>query len=124
MNKASLIVFVLLALSLISYADFYSGNDILLRMMYDIKNYKSYPMEEALHFFQALGYIEGVADAYNDIYFDIPDSVLAGQIHAIVKNYLEDHPEELHYSAAYLIRQALQKAFPIKEEKDKEGREK
>ena len=44
----------------------------------------------------------------------IPLSVLVEQITDVVKRYLEQHPEQRHYSAASLVAQALSETFPCK----------
>lgn len=42
----------------------------------------------------------------------VPDAVTVGQVRNIVVRYLEEHPEELHYSSIILVTNALDEAFP------------
>jgi hypothetical protein len=67
-------------------------------------------------------YISGVVDGSELISGDgkreaklvcIPvDSVTAGQLRLVVVKYLNEHPEELHQPASWLIEFAFIKAFP------------
>ena len=45
---------------------------------------------------------------------DIPEGVTVGQLCDVVGKYLEDHPEELHERAQYLVARALRLAFSPK----------
>ena len=42
----------------------------------------------------------------------IPDAVTVGQLRNIVVRYLEEHPEELHYSSIVVLNNALDEACP------------
>jgi hypothetical protein len=42
----------------------------------------------------------------------VPDAVTVGQLRNIVVRYLEEHPEELHYSSIVVLNNALAEAFP------------
>ena len=66
------------------------------------------------------GYIVGVFDKQSwDTTSDLrscpPEGVTAGQTVAIVKKFLEENPENLHYDAASLVTFALAQAFPCSE---------
>ena len=62
------------------------------------------------------GYMMGVANiltwASERNRICIPDGVTSGQAVSIVKKYLKENPEELHYTAQSLVAFALIKAFP------------
>jgi hypothetical protein len=42
----------------------------------------------------------------------VPEAVTVGQVRNIVVRYLEEHPEEWHYSSIVLVTNALDEAFP------------
>jgi Rap1a immunity proteins len=44
--------------------------------------------------------------------FCFPDTSTDGQLLRVFVKYLEDHPEELHESAAFLYLKAMHRAFP------------
>jgi hypothetical protein len=56
-----------------------------------------------------------MADAFNwDKFVCGPDQASENQVRDVVVNYLRDHPEVRHYSAASIAREALGEAFPCK----------
>ena len=65
-----------------------------------------------------MGYVMGIADfmgtgiAIPGLRACIPSSVTAGQAQDVVKRYLEQHPEQLYYTAASIAIDALEEAFP------------
>jgi Rap1a immunity proteins len=61
-----------------------------------------------------LGYILGVADAFDDNLFCLPNGVERGQIKDVVKLWFRDHPEKRHLPAADLVATALKEKFPCK----------
>jgi hypothetical protein len=64
------------------------------------------------------GYVTGIADAMTNVAgiygrrACIPMPVTVGQTVDVVKQYLGQHPEQRHYTASYLVAQALAEAFP------------
>jgi hypothetical protein len=59
----------------------------------------------------AYGYIAGLS------YLTCtPNNVTNGQMYAIVKKYLTQNPEVLHQQMNYLVIDALNKAFPCKQD--------
>jgi len=61
-----------------------------------------------------MGYVAGVADSLNQTGFYIPESAKADQLAAVVRKYLEDHPERWHFTASSLVADALMQSFPCK----------
>jgi len=73
-----------------------------------------------------IGYVEGVSDGvFEEVAFAhamsnkepakpycLPEDTENGQLIRIVLKYVRDHPEEAHYSTAFLIVKALREAFP------------
>lgn len=78
------------------------------------------------HEIACLGYVEGVAQGESEEVayvltmtgkeppgrFCVPEESENGQVVRIVLKYIGKHPEEAHYSTAFLIASALREAFP------------
>jgi hypothetical protein len=67
-----------------------------------------------------LGYVQGIADAV-DTPNGLsgwracrPEGATRGQLQDVVTRWLDQHPEQRHYSAATLVAKALAEAFPCK----------
>lgn len=45
---------------------------------------------------------------------NMPEGVTNGQIDAVVRHFLDNHPETLHTSASVLVQRALREAWPNK----------
>ena len=61
------------------------------------------------------GYVAGVFDAYYRTARQkdcTPDTVTLGQLQAVVEKYLNNHPEDWHFSANSLILNAVNEAWP------------
>lgn len=59
------------------------------------------------------GYVVAVIES-NIFKICIPKGVTHKQVTLVVKKYIEDHPEELHYWADEVILKAVNKAWPCK----------
>ncbi|SRR6266446_6244758 len=89
--------------------DFYDGN----KLKDGLEHFKKRANEiEALDGMKAVGYVLGVHDVYRGSLACGPSTATAGQLVDIVLKYLETYPEERHYNAASLVRNALMMAFP------------
>ena len=78
------------------------------------------------HEIACIGYVEGVAQGESEEVayvlamtskeppgrFCLPEESENGQLVRIVLKYIGKHPEEAHYSTAFLIASALREAFP------------
>ncbi len=60
------------------------------------------------------GYIVGAANTLSDTRVICIGGIKYGQLKKVVKKYLTNNPELLHYNADILVRNALVKAFPCK----------
>ena len=60
------------------------------------------------------GYILGRAEAVSYENWSPPKDITRNQIYAIVKKYLDNHPEEWNEAAANSVLHALMEAFPLK----------
>jgi len=106
MKTLKVMCFVALVLWLsTAQAYFHSGNQLKAKI--DSNN----TFEDAY----AFGYIIGVADAINGTGYCPPSGetgVRAGQLQAVVKKYLNDSPERLHWDASLLTTIALGQTWP------------
>jgi len=92
---------ILLLVPAMAYAEFFSGNTLLSRMNGD-----------ANERIQALGYIQGVSDAYVRIVFCPPENVTAGQLYDMMKNYLTNNPVSRNRTADAIIAEAFGQVWP------------
>ena len=60
------------------------------------------------------GYVTGVHDLQGKPLFCTPLDVTNGQLQLVVKKWLQEHPEKLHYTASGLVVEAFKEAFPCK----------
>jgi hypothetical protein len=60
------------------------------------------------------GYIMGRTEAMSDENWSPPNDITHGQVYAIVKKYLDNHPEKWNEFAANSVMNALREAFPLK----------
>jgi len=82
-------------------AEFLSGNDLLRDM-------NSKGLDQML----AIGYVLGVADVYVRNLICLPENIKAGQLHDVIKRFLEENPAIRHYSADSLILFRLEELWP------------
>jgi hypothetical protein len=61
---------------------------------------------------EALGYVQGVIDQDNHKTVCLPSRVSLGQAEAIVKKYVDAHPEHWQSHANFFVLAALYDAFP------------
>ena len=114
--KYLLTIVLLFTFSQVVVAAFYSGNEML-------KMCEAYLSEtgSAADGNICVGYVVGIHDGHFtfSVRADmkkticLPDSSVDGsQLVRVVTKHLQEHPEDLHYTAASLITNALQQAFP------------
>ena len=86
-------------------AEFKDGNQLYSQMQ---KEFAS------VEWFNAIGYITGVADTLSGITVCGPagTAVPASQVYDIVKQYLKDNPSLRHLSGDRLVNRALERVFP------------
>jgi len=88
-------------------AEFYTGNELLQRLQSDSN------IEKAV----ALGFVGGVADAWDRILFCPPDGSTVGQARDIALRHLVINPAKRHQAAAGLVADALMEAWPCQQQK-------
>ena len=84
-----------------AHAEFKDGNKLLSDMT-----------GVTINQMNAIGYVMGVADTLAGITHCSPSTVTAGQMHDMVKQYLETSPSMRHFSADSLINRVLSNAWP------------
>lgn len=76
--------------------------------------------EDAFRFGTCIGYLSGIVDMHM-VYARIPnlpiscvppERVSVRQVQRVVVKYLQEHPEQLHYTKFALVNIALNQAFP------------
>lgn len=92
----------LLLIPAVAQAEFMDGN-ILLH-----KQRSSSVVENMV----ALGYVQGVFDATQQITHCAPNSILAGQVNDLVKQYLEHNPALRNKTADVLLSDLFRKTWP------------
>lgn len=92
----------LLFVPIMAHAEFFSGNDLLEKLQ----------SADVLSRVQALGYIQGVADAAQNALSCVPNGVTAGQLNDMVKNYLQNVPANRNKSADSIIVYILRQTWP------------
>jgi hypothetical protein len=88
----------------VASAGFMTGNDLLSRMNGD-----------NISQIQAIGYVQGVYDAYSNFVFCPPNGVSAGQVNDMIKNYITNTPATRNKSADILIGAALKGVWPCED---------
>ena len=88
----------------LAYADYFYGNDLIKLM--DSREI------EAVSVYR--GYVAGVQDSFNGVYFCMPPNVRLSQACEIVTQYVKMYPTKWHETAKNLIIEALKNAFPCK----------
>jgi hypothetical protein len=76
-----------------------------------------------------MGYCAGYLDGTTDVeqawqwvegktsraaHYCLPNESTKGQMLLIIKKWMDEHPEELHEQASFIIHEAFLKAFPCK----------
>lgn len=85
-----------------AHADFKDGNKLLSELQ----------SQDNLDWGISMGYIEGVADAWNGVTHCMSSNTTAGQLRDMVKQYLERNPAIRHYLAERVIREVMKATFP------------
>lgn len=97
------LIVIALFIPALARAEFETGNQL----------YQKITSSQVMDKMYALGYIGGVFDALQHIVHCPPASALTlGQVHDVVKNYLEANPATRHRTADMIIREVLQKTWP------------
>jgi len=93
-----------LCVSLTAHAEFKTGNELLSDLNSPDTFLKGL----------SLGYIMGVADLGYGVIHCPPETVTAGQLRDMVRNYLTNTPAERHLSADTVINRVLRSTWPCK----------
>jgi len=113
MKKSLIFVFILILCSTLAYSYFFTGNDIYNWITLD-KTFFESSSEGKWNYQKAFGYIIGIFDLGDNLFWEGPLNVTAGQVRDVAIKYLREHPERRHEPASSLLIEAFQEAFPIK----------
>jgi hypothetical protein len=94
-------------------ADFYDGNGLKLGLD-TFNNPDALSSRELMQGTGAVGYVAGLADAFDSVGHCLPSGVTKGQLADVVLQHLNRVPELRHHAASALVRAALARAFPCK----------
>ena len=97
-----LIIAAMAALTFTAQAGFRDGN----------KLYENITSSSDISQMVALGYVIGVADSYDGVFFCVPAGVTAKQVVDVNRNYLYQHPEIRNEEAIVLVTGALSAVWP------------
>jgi hypothetical protein len=104
--KALILAIAILSPCVNAWGAFMSGNELLKEC-----NEGFGPNNKGLGhgaYMSCVSYVKGASDMDDGC---TPGNSTAGQARDIVFNFLNDHPELRHYSAAYLVKLALDEAY-------------
>lgn len=88
-----------------AHAEFKDGNKLYSQMQTEYAS---------TDWFNAIGYVTGVADALGNITYCAPPAVTAGQLVDMVKAYLAANPQFRHMPADVLVSRTLGNVWPCK----------
>lgn len=106
------LMFGLLMVPAMAYADFWSGNMLHQRLQ----------STDGTDRILALGYVMGISDAYDGSAHCSGQSVTAGQTRDVVKLYLEQNPAVRDMNASIIVMVALGQAFPCPKDRKKNSK--
>jgi hypothetical protein len=114
MKKKIAAILILLA-PITAYAGYVSGNDLHDSLL-AFERFQSGRnlTNDGNEVIKLTGYLMGTADSWNGISFCTTPGVTVGQIANITRKHMESMPENWNQPAAYLVVDALAKAFPCK----------
>jgi hypothetical protein len=88
----------------LAHAEFMDGNKLLTDMN-----------GSQMRQMAVIGYVMGVADSLHGVSSCPPASATAGQVHDMVKQYLEDNPSLRHHTGDVIVGRVLMRAWPCKQ---------
>lgn len=89
-------------------ASFYSGFEIKTRL----EGWGKLTDENAISSSMGAGYVVGIADQGNGLFFCMPEGVTVGQLVSMSLKYLNENPEMLNKAADILITKNLRNVWP------------
>lgn len=85
-----------------AHAEFKTGNELYAQMTSGNNS----------DWFNAIGYVTGVADSIRGTLTCPPPSVTAGQTHDLVKQFLESSPAIRHFTGDMVVTYVLKQTWP------------
>lgn len=107
-----IIVVCLLCVAMNAQAVFYDGND-LVKYMRGFEGYqRNDPQADLDDANRFMGYVVGVADTVNGLFYCPPQKIVAVQVLSVVAQFMNANPARWQEPASFLVIEALKKAFP------------
>jgi hypothetical protein len=104
----------LLCAAMNAQAGFFDGNSLARDMQEWEKYERKDPLANNLVAGVFMGYVAGVADAYDEIIICPPDNSTVRQLSGVVAEFLKLNPHLLAEPAEVLVKDALLKSFPCR----------
>ena len=109
---------LVIGLILLSYQSVYaeSGNEFVQKW----QEMKKSEAGQSFNGFSAgvyAGYVNGISDAGEGLYFTIPKGSTYGQICSVVGKWIDDHPERWADDSAIIVLAALKETFPLQKKR-------
>lgn len=106
------------AIAMAAHASYIDGNKLheLLAVAARAEQGKSKGVEDVYRAGLAIGYITGIVDTYNGLLLCRTPNITPGEVIAIIKQRLDDHPEDWNRPADWIVVKALSTTFPCKPE--------
>lgn len=103
-------------IAMAAHASYIDGNKLheLLGVAARAEAGKSKGVEDVYGAGLAVGYIAGIVDTYNGLLLCRTPNVTPGEVIAIIRQRMDDHPEEWDRPADWIVVKALSTAFPCK----------
>ena len=93
-----------------AHAEFMTGNKLLANMQGSTSDQ-----------IYAIGYVIGVADAVRGVSYCPPETVSAGQLSDMVKNFMINTPSIRHFAGDVIVNHVLKSTWPCAERKKGTG---
>lgn len=112
MNQVKLLLVAATMVCASANAAFIDGNKLLTEMR----------SESAIGRSLALGYVLGVADTMDGMFFCLPANATSGQVRDVVQTWLTSNPSQRHNSGDLLIAAALKTVWPCADKPKNNGK--
>jgi hypothetical protein len=112
MFRYAVLAFLITIFPMLSHASFYDGNRLMQWAEADDRiTAGKASIEDLANSSRLYGYVTGVHDGRKDFYCR-PSKVSSGQVVALVKQFLAQHPDKWREPAEVIVGTALTSAFP------------
>lgn len=114
MKRYVLAFMLVLFISTPAFAMYFIESSLLIDEWHEFQKYQENREHNDNLVGHYMGYVSGIADAFNEIAFKIPRNTKVNYLCIVVGKYIENNPSERNYTAQIIVTKALMKEFPIK----------